>query len=264
MKYIKTGLEFDPAQNRVLRPGETPARQVQIDSRKLTPDQLEKLKSGRIDVREIEHAIVGTGPPEGLRPSEKYFGGVATGYDAKRDTSPKWGVEQGIIERMLSALPDGSSVCDAPCGTGRFFPLYHSKGLIVKGVDISPDMLREATKKIPNPTNIINDEPQWGWRVCDIVKDGLGLEPDSVDAVVSCRFTRWVIGEHGPEAIKKVLGDFQRAARSKVIFTARVKDHPKAVSYDLINESLLPGWAIHEDAEGYEPAYRIIMLGPEA
>jgi hypothetical protein len=60
-----------------------------------------------------------------------------------------------------------------------------------------------------------------------------------------------------------MLQEMQRVARQRVIFTARVKDHPFAVGYDLI-ESALQGWRIHGDVAGYEPAYRIIELRPEA
>jgi ubiquinone/menaquinone biosynthesis C-methylase UbiE len=197
-------------------------------------------------------------------PSDKYFGEVATGYDAKRLEQPKWHVEQRIIERMLSDFPAGSWVVDAPCGTGRFFPLYEKKRFVVRGVDISPDMLKEAGSKIKEPTAEVDGEKMWGWRIANIIESGLGLEDSSVDVAVSCRFTRWVMGQYGPDGIKKLLGELQRVARAKVIFTARVENHPHCVPLSLIEESIAPGWAIHENAEGYEAAYRIICLGPAA
>lgn len=197
-------------------------------------------------------------------PSEKYYGPVATGYDAKRTESPKWKVEQEIVERMLSDLPAGSGVLDAPCGTGRFFPFYYEKAFKVRGVDISPDMLAEAAKKIPNPTNVINSEPQWAWLSRNIIEEGCGLADNGVDAAVSIRFTRWVMGQYGETGIRSLLTELQRAATKKVIFTARVKDHPYAVPMELIEDCICDGWAIYEDAEGYEDAYRIIQLGPEA
>jgi len=198
------------------------------------------------------------------QPSEKYFGEVATGYDAKRVEQPKWHVEQQIIERMLSDFPAGAGVLDAPCGTGRFFPIYEAKGFVVKGVDISPDMLKEAGAKIKDPVKIIDGERAWGWRVANIIENGTGLPDDSVEVAVSCRFTRWVMGQYGADGIQALLHELQRVARSTVIFTARVKDHPHAVTYELINACLLDGWTIHEDAQGYEEAYRIIKLGPAA
>ena len=56
------------------------------------------------------------------RPMEgagKYYGAVASGYDAKRIENPKWQIEQAAIESMLDDLPKGSWVLDVPCGTGR-------------------------------------------------------------------------------------------------------------------------------------------------
>jgi hypothetical protein len=54
----------------------------------------------------------------------------------------------------------------------------------------------------------------------------------------------------------------QRVARKRIIFTARVRDHPHARSYDMIN-GLLNGWKITRD-EGLpdDDAYRVIMLEP--
>lgn len=207
-------------------------------------------------------------PPPGSapsgQPSEKYFGEVATGYDAKREDQPKWTIEQQIIERMLSDFPAGSWVLDAPCGTGRFFPLYEAKGFVVRGVDISPDMLQMAGAKIKDPVRIVDGEKAWGWRVANLVEQGSGLPDDSVDCAVSVRFTRWVMGQYGPEGIKAFLGELQRVSRGKVIFTARVRNHHCEISYDLIKESLHSGWDIHEDAKGFEEDYRILALGPAA
>lgn len=196
--------------------------------------------------------------------TRKYTGDVAKGYDKKRETSQKWVVEQQIIERMLSDFPPGSWIVDAPCGTGRFFQFYEKQRFIVRGIDISPDMLRVAGNKIQNPTAIIDDEKAWGWRVSNLVEDGTGLEESSVDAAVCCRFTRWAFGQHGERGVIDVLKELQRVARSAVIFTARVKDHPMACTYDVIEKAIQPGWAVHEDAEGYMDAYRIIKLGPAA
>jgi len=261
LKYIKTGLTFDPSINQIVKP-----REIRIDASRLRPGEREALEAGTIDPTTLTHAMVQEPQrqPHAGDPGRKYFGEVATGYDARREDSDKWKVEQEIIERMLSDFPAGSWVLDAPCGTGRFFPLYEAKRFVVRGVDISPDMLRVAGEKIKDPTRIIDDEKASGWRVANIIEAGTGLDESSVDVSVSIRFTRWVMGKYGPEGIKKLLAELQRVSRGKVIFTARVKDHPNCVPPDLIQASLSPGWAIHEDAPGYEDAYRIIALGPAA
>jgi len=260
LKYIETGLKFDPRTNQTTRPDA-----IEVDASKLTPQELELAKAGKLDPNTIPHAIIQKHEPNGSGlPSQKYFGEVATGYDAKRLQQPKWTVEQEIIERMLSDFPAGSWIVDAPCGTGRFFPYYESKRFVVRGVDISPDMLREAGSKIKKPVEEVDGEKMWGWRVANIIENGLGLEESSVDCALSIRFTRWVMGQYGSDGIQALLHELQRVSRSKVIFTARVKDHPNAVSYDLIKACIEPGWDIHEDVAGYEEAYRIICLGPAA
>jgi ubiquinone/menaquinone biosynthesis C-methylase UbiE len=165
---------------------------------------------------------------------------------------------------MLEEFPAGSWVLDAPCGTGRFFSAYEKNRFVVRGVDISPDMLREAGKKIKDPLAMIDGEKQWGWRIANIIEDGFGLDDSSVDVSVCCRFTRWVIQQYGPEGITKLLHELQRVTRSAIIITVRVENHPFAVSLDLVKDALLPEWCIHEDAEGYEPAYRILKIGPAA
>lgn len=239
MKYIKTGLK--PMPNEI--------------------EMKEMMAKGQIPPQAMQQRMAQN--LQGM-PSEKYYGPVASGYDKKRENQSKWTVEQSIVERMLSDFPAGSWVLDAPCGTGRFFPYYHGKRFMVRGVDISPDMLAEASKKIINPAEMIDGEPMWAWSVRNIIEEGTGLEDSSVDAAVSVRFTRWAMGQYGPEGIKKLLQELQRVARAKVIFTARVKDHPAAVPLELIEDSLQPEWTIHENAEGYEEAYRIISLGPAA
>src|SRR3990167_10578880 len=79
--------------------------------------------------------------------ASKYNGEIAKGYDAKREDSEKWKAEDRIVREMLSDLPRGTSVLDVPVGTGRFIPLYEELGFRVLGLDISDDMLREASQK---------------------------------------------------------------------------------------------------------------------
>jgi len=53
-------------------------------------------------------------------------------------------MQQEWVTRMLRVIPPGSAVLDAPCGTGRYFPLIASAGMRVTGVDQSPGMLAQA------------------------------------------------------------------------------------------------------------------------
>jgi SAM-dependent methyltransferase len=212
-------------------------------------------------------------PPVGSQPQQqapaggalKYTGATATGYDAKREQSPKWIAEQKIIEGFLDDMPSGSWVIDAPCGTGRFFDFYDSKGFVVRGVDISADMLAIAGRKVKSPTEVIATEKgpiaRWALFHGDLLATKF---PDKcVDVTVNCRVTRWLIEQHGPEGIVRMLQEMQRIARQRVVFTARVRNHRFAVDYGLIG-SALQGWAITRDQAGYHEDYRIVELRPEA
>jgi ubiquinone/menaquinone biosynthesis C-methylase UbiE len=187
-----------------------------------------------------------TAPRQG---ADKYHGAIASGYDAKRDQSPKWTIEQNHIEDMLSDLPTGSWVLDVPCGTGRFFKFYHDRGLLFVGVDRSEDMLTQAGHKVI-------DFQKARLHVGDVRKLA-ALADKSVDAVVMCRLTRWL----SPNDCVLALKELQRVSRQKIISTWRVRNHPHARSYDLI-KSALDGWAIHRDEQGSDPDYRIIELRP--
>jgi SAM-dependent methyltransferase len=54
------------------------------------------------------------------------------------DTQERW------VARLLRTVPAGGTVLDAPCGTGRYFPMVAAAGLRVAGVDQSRGMLAQA------------------------------------------------------------------------------------------------------------------------
>ena len=65
----------------------------------------------------------------------------APGYDQHEypsDTQHEW------VTRLLQRLPPDSLVLDAPCGTGKYFPLVADAGHRVVGVDQSGGMLGQA------------------------------------------------------------------------------------------------------------------------
>jgi len=181
--------------------------------------------------------------------ADKYHGAIAQGYDAKRNQSPKWTIEQNHIEDMLSDFPAGSWVLDVPCGTGRFFKFYHDKGLLFHGVDKSADMLQQAAYKVVDPHKARLHQG-------DVRSLGF-LEDKSVDAVVMCRLTRWL----SPNDCQQALRELQRVARQKIVSTWRVRNHPHARSYDLI-KGALDGWKIHRDETGSDMDYRILEMRP--
>jgi ubiquinone/menaquinone biosynthesis C-methylase UbiE len=180
--------------------------------------------------------------------ARKFQGAIAEEYDKKREQSPKWTIEQAHIEDMLSDLPSGSIVFDCPCGTGRFFSFYHLRGLKFVGMDISPDMLMQAANRVVDPS------------MCDLMEGDIratGGADKIVDASVMCRLTRWL----SPDDCVLALKELQRITKSKIIFTARVRNHPHARTYALI-ESALDGWKIARDEAGADLDYRIIELRP--
>lgn len=200
----------------------------------------------------------------------KYHGAVAAGYNAKREDAPKWKVEQGIIEGMLDDLPSGSKVLDCPVGTGRFLPFYVAKGFEFIGADISGDMLIQAARRMG-----ANDEDIKTWvnaskqarevqpvaiATGNLVQGDcrqIGLPDKSVDAAVACRITRWL----SPDDCVKMMKELQRVTRHRIIWTARIANHPHARTIELF-EGALDGWAITHNEVGADMDYRILQARP--
>lgn len=176
----------------------------------------------------------------------KYHGEVAEDYDAKREDSPKWKVEQRIIEDMLSDLPSGDWVLDCPVGTGRFIPFYESKDFQVIGMDMSGDMLDKAREKVTKP-NKIRLVPG------NVLKTDRG--DDTVDASVMVRLTRWL----SPDECRQAIRELARVTRKRIIFTTRIRHRIGELSrpLDLFE---VPGWHVARDEQGHEPDYRIVMM----
>lgn len=195
-------------------------------------------------------------PPDG---AGKYHGAIAEGYDAKRVESPKWTAEQSIIQDMLMDLLPGATVLDIPIGTGRFLPFYVQRGLNVLGADISDDMLRQAAAKA-GP--LIRQNPAYGARIKLGIRDvrDLKLPEKSVEAAVMCRLTRWL----SPEDCQQAIRELTRVAHRRVVFTARIANHPHARPLALFEEALPPDWHVERNEAGYVPEYRIVALAPKA
>ena len=66
----------------------------------------------------------------------------------------KWGLydnatHQQFIQKLLSLLPQPSTVLDAACGAGRYMGMLLEKGHTVVGIDQSQGMLAKAKAKFP-------------------------------------------------------------------------------------------------------------------
>lgn len=189
----------------------------------------------------------------------KYYGPIASGYDAKRENDPKWTIEQRIIEDMLSDLPGGldddgqpkTTILDCPVGTGRFIPFCVEKGFYILGMDKSGDMLKQAQAKVaPLMARAMGELREGDVRAT-------GLPDKSVDVAINCRITRWL----SPSDCQQMLREMQRVARQRIIWTARVANHPHARTVELF-EAALDGWAIVRNEAGHETDYRILQARP--
>lgn len=180
----------------------------------------------------------------------KYHGDAATGYEAKRENSPKWAAEQKIIAGFLQDLPSGSSVLDVPVGTGRFIPLFEDMKLKWWGFDVSKDMLEQADKKIQMPD------------LCMFMNlasvHELPLKDDSVDMTIMCRLTRWL----GPNQRREALQELKRVTKDAIVFTARVRNHAYQYSYEDITADLGNDWTIQDDIAADGDDYRVIRACP--
>ena len=77
---------------------------------------------------------------------------VADEYDRRRFSSPAGKVfnylEKRTITKCFASLPKGSTIADAPCGTGRLAEPLLAVGYRVHGLDISDEMLDVARRRL--------------------------------------------------------------------------------------------------------------------
>jgi ubiquinone/menaquinone biosynthesis C-methylase UbiE len=66
---------------------------------------------------------------------------LAPGYDEDEYPSD---LQREWVARVLRLIPPGAIVLDAPCGTGKYFPMVTAAGHQVAGVDQSAGMLAQA------------------------------------------------------------------------------------------------------------------------
>lgn len=65
-----------------------------------------------------------------------------------------WG-EQAAFQRLVSQVPQTGSILDIACGTGRYVEFLLRQGYQVGGVDISPEMLTIAQKRVDRHSNLL-------------------------------------------------------------------------------------------------------------
>lgn len=115
----------------------------------------------------------------------KYSGEIARRYDAMREAAgDRYKAEDDLIGGYIASLPLGTTVLDAPVGTGRFLRFFAARKCTVYGVDISQDMLEIAAEKAGNIDTEIN------LQIGDITN--LEFEDGAVDYFISNKFIKWL------------------------------------------------------------------------
>jgi 2-polyprenyl-3-methyl-5-hydroxy-6-metoxy-1,4-benzoquinol methylase len=73
---------------------------------------------------------------------------LVAGWDAEAagygDDEYPWDTQRDWVARVLRLIPPGGTVLDAPCGTGKYFPMVAAAGHWVAGADQSAAMLARA------------------------------------------------------------------------------------------------------------------------
>jgi cyclopropane fatty-acyl-phospholipid synthase-like methyltransferase len=76
---------------------------------------------------------------------------LVAGYDAEAatydDEEYPWDMQREWVARVLRLIRPGATVLDAPCGTGKYFPMLAAAGVRVAGVDQSAGMLAKAEER---------------------------------------------------------------------------------------------------------------------
>lgn len=83
---------------------------------------------------------------------------VAAGYDVVArdyarllpDLSFEAPLDLAVLDHVVGDLSDGATVLDAGCGAGRLARHLAARGFAVTGVDVSPEMIRAASRHQPD------------------------------------------------------------------------------------------------------------------
>jgi SAM-dependent methyltransferase len=70
------------------------------------------------------------------------------------DDEYPWDMQQEWVARVLRLVGPGAMVLDAPCGTGKYFPMLAAAGVRVADADQSAGMLARARARAsPSPSS---------------------------------------------------------------------------------------------------------------
>src|SRR4051812_12438033 len=129
-----------------------------------------------------------------LRTEQNYDRLYSPTYDeADGPISP---VHRRLVEQLIESTPPSGRILDAPCGTGRYFPMVLDAGRSVVGVDQSAGMLAKAHEKHP-----------------DVVVDKRGLRDLAYDGEFDAAMCVDAMEYVFPEDWPVVLANLRRAVR---------------------------------------------------
>lgn len=173
-----------------------------------------------------------------------YKGVRATRYEQARVRDPKWHREQEVVRELLGeVIEETSAVVDVPVGTGRFLQDYAELGCRLVGIDISPDMLRQAAQRAAEYPSL-NIDLQAG----DITS--LPLPDNAVDVAVCIRFASLV----NSRVLDTAVSELARVARHVILgVTTRLPPSDD----DMLTKRLIR-WA-HRTARAYKPGPRRVV-----
>lgn len=173
------------------------------------------------------------------------YDAVASDYDEYSND-----VQQLWVARLLTTCVRGDIVLDAPCGTGRYFPLVADAGLHVVGIDQSGGMLEQARQR----------------RIADAVHH-VGLQEMTFQAEFDAAMTIDAMENVPPEDWPRVLMNLHRAVRPGGHLYVTVEEHDVAkidrAYRDLTVQGFpaVPGEVVRGGVTGYHyfPSHRQVL-----
>ena len=159
-----------------------------------------------------------------------YTADKAKHYDANRTgalSTPlarhRWQEELRVVEAFAESISTTSSVLDLPCGTGRFFPIFASRGHDVIGGDVSGDMLRAIPESHRNLPRVISVR-------CEVER--IPMVDQAVDFVLAMRFWSFL-----PDEVRRLaLAEWRRVARRGVCLQVRFQRDAIASKSNRLND----------------------------
>jgi 2-polyprenyl-3-methyl-5-hydroxy-6-metoxy-1,4-benzoquinol methylase len=141
---------------------------------------------------------------------------VAREYDRARFSGLAGSIfnhlDRTAVRRALADLPAGSLIGDLPCGTGRLAEVALALGFRVHGMDVSPEMLDVARRRLA----------RFGNRFTAETGDVLDLRGrPRFDAVLSARF----LMHFPPDGQRNLVRALASASRGRVVLTQGI-DNP--------------------------------------